>query len=445
MKVLFHLRGPAGLPPVFEHGGPLIRIGRDPQSELSLTGNAAESVSWRHARIEVSGDGAYVSDLGSTNGTYLNARRLSERTALKVGDRIQLGQTGPLLEVAVLDLKENFPPPPMPLKPRLAQERRDASSAERAGNSFLKQLSSRPADETPLPPPSPPAPPPAPGVTAPPASAPRRITGATLFVGLVNTMQRRQRRVFLVTGAVVLVLTSLVGYLLWRPVPPPPQQTPTPLSGTEIFNRVVRSTAWIVVAGKVSMGTGALIDKEKGRLLTAYHVVLGHENQEIFVFFPAFYDGKLIEKREHYTSWNYPYQDFIHVKRIVKKSPEHDLALLELERVPEGVSALPLAEESPRPGEQVHTIGNPAASQLWKYTWGVVGQVTEIEDPPYNNQRIKAWMIVTQAPINPGDSGGPLVNDACELVGVNSSGLTDVQQVNRCIDIREVKALLAAP
>jgi S1-C subfamily serine protease len=430
MKVLFHLRGPGGLPPMFEHGGPLIRIGRDPQIELSLTGSAADSVSWRHARIELSDDGAYLTDLGSTNGTYLNTRRLSERTRLKIGDRIQLGQTGPLLEVAELDLKENFPPPPMPLNPRPLQDRRDVAPPEHAGNHFLQQPSSRSDGETPLP-----APPAAAALPVP--AAPKRVTGATLFVSLVNSMQRRQRRVFVVTGAVILVLTYLVGYLLWR-------AAHKGASGTEIYDRVVRSTAWVVVAGKVSMGTGTLIDKEQRLLLTAYHVVLGHEDKEIFVFFPAFdSEGKPIEKREYYTSWSYPYQDLIHVRRIVKKNPEHDLALLELERVPDEVPALPLAQSSPHPGDQVHTVGNPAASQLWKYTQGVVGQVTEIEDLPFNNQRIKAWMIVTQAPINHGDSGGPLVNDRCQLVGVNSSGLSDAQQINRCIDIREVKALLA--
>ncbi|HTU21742.1 MAG TPA: trypsin-like peptidase domain-containing protein [Gemmataceae bacterium] len=477
MKVSFHLRGPAGLPPSFEHGGPLIRIGRDPQLELSFSGSAAELVSWRHARIELSADGACVSDLGSTNGTYLNHRRLSERAALKVGDRIQLGQSGPLLEVAVLDLKEKLPPSFPPVKapqpidrrdagpttdkdrrdagPTTDKDRRDAgptTDKDRRDAGPTTDKDRRDAgpttdkidkDRRDAGPTSKPASSRSPGATpvSPPAM-PRRLTGATLFVGLVSSMQRRQRKVFLAIGAAVFVLAGLVGYLLWKPAPAP---TATPLSGQEIYNRVVRSTAWVVVAGMKSMGTGTLIDKEQRLLLTAYHVVLGHEDEEIFVFFPAFdTKGEPIEKREYYTSWRYPYQDFIHVRRIVKKHPEHDLVLLELERVPQDVPPLPLAESSPRPGEQVHTVGNPGASQLWKYTQGVVGQVSEIEDPPYRDQRIKAWMIVTQAPINHGDSGGPLVNDAGQLVGVNSSGLAEAQQINRCIDIREVKALLDA-
>jgi hypothetical protein len=121
------------------------------------------------------------------------------------------------------------------------------------------------------------------------------------------------------------------------------------------------------------------------------------------------------------------------------------VAILELlESVPDNVPELPLASASPEPGQQVHTIGNPGEGLLWKYTDGVVGQVAErseeFRDP---DQKIHAWMIETQAPINPGDSGGPLVNGAGELVGVNSSGRTRATAINHCIDIREVKALLS--
>jgi len=49
------------------------------------------SVSRRHARIVVAAGGATIEDLESKNGTYLNGRRLTVRTALANGDTIGLG------------------------------------------------------------------------------------------------------------------------------------------------------------------------------------------------------------------------------------------------------------------------------------------------------------------------------------------------------------------
>lgn len=46
-----------------------------------------------HARIDPSGDGFVVEDLGSSNGTYVNGERLELPHPLVQGDRIQIGST----------------------------------------------------------------------------------------------------------------------------------------------------------------------------------------------------------------------------------------------------------------------------------------------------------------------------------------------------------------
>ena len=52
-----------------------------------------EELSRRHARIEFK-DGAYwLTDLGSTNGTFVNQTRLSAPHRLQSGDVIELGTT----------------------------------------------------------------------------------------------------------------------------------------------------------------------------------------------------------------------------------------------------------------------------------------------------------------------------------------------------------------
>ena len=44
-----------------------------------------------HARVFAKDGGWFVEDLGSTNGTYLNTKRVSGPLAVKRGDRIKIG------------------------------------------------------------------------------------------------------------------------------------------------------------------------------------------------------------------------------------------------------------------------------------------------------------------------------------------------------------------
>jgi hypothetical protein len=65
-------------------------IGREPINDIAL--NEPE-ISRRHARIDFDGSHYTLEDLGSTNGTYLNGRRLTEPTPLKNGDVIEFGES----------------------------------------------------------------------------------------------------------------------------------------------------------------------------------------------------------------------------------------------------------------------------------------------------------------------------------------------------------------
>jgi hypothetical protein len=103
MKLRLQITTPAGTT-AFEHAGPVIRVGRDPACELALEGEAGSSVSRQHARIELAAEGATLTDTGSSNGTLLNDQLLARPLALRAGDRIQLGYTGPVLTVVELDL-----------------------------------------------------------------------------------------------------------------------------------------------------------------------------------------------------------------------------------------------------------------------------------------------------------------------------------------------------
>jgi hypothetical protein len=67
----------------------------DEQPDLDLTPYEAEGwgVSRHHARIERRGKTLHIIDLNSTNGTYVNGRRLAPQQTylLRAGDEIRLG------------------------------------------------------------------------------------------------------------------------------------------------------------------------------------------------------------------------------------------------------------------------------------------------------------------------------------------------------------------
>lgn len=65
-------------------------IGRE-GADLAL---ADAKVSRKHAEISLLGPGAYfLRDLASTNGTFLNGKRVADRSPLKHEDRIRVGDT----------------------------------------------------------------------------------------------------------------------------------------------------------------------------------------------------------------------------------------------------------------------------------------------------------------------------------------------------------------
>lgn len=65
-------------------------MGRADGSDIPIDDPFASSV---HARIFPRGEFMYIEDMGSTNGTYLNGRRLRAAERLKVGDTVRIGET----------------------------------------------------------------------------------------------------------------------------------------------------------------------------------------------------------------------------------------------------------------------------------------------------------------------------------------------------------------
>ncbi len=117
--------------------GPLVSLGRHPECDLHFDPHRDLDVSLRHACIRLEGEGALLEDLGSTNGTFLNGRRIDRPTPLRDDDVISLGSKGPMLSVRLLPVDtEALPltePVPARRRPRTPGEatigsRRDFAS-----------------------------------------------------------------------------------------------------------------------------------------------------------------------------------------------------------------------------------------------------------------------------------------------------------------------------
>lgn len=142
------------------------------------------------------------------------------------------------------------------------------------------------------------------------------------------------------------------------------------------------------------LGSGVIVDAEKGIILTNAHVIEDAEKIQI----------RLNDNRE-FTA------------EVVGNDPESDIAVLQIKNADKlNLKALPIADsDSLRVGDFVVAIGNPFGLRQ-TVTSGIVsglgrhGLGKRYED-----------FIQTDASINPGNSGGALVNMNGELVGINSA------------------------
>jgi len=141
-----------------------------------------------------------------------------------------------------------------------------------------------------------------------------------------------------------------------------------------------------------SLGSGVVIDADKGYIVTNHHVVEGA--QEIAI---TMHNG------HHFKA------------RLIGTDPEADVAVLQADI--EGLQAIPFGDSDKlRVGDFAVAIGNPFGLGQ-TVTSGIVSALgrTGLGIEGYEN------FIQTDASINPGNSGGALVNLRGELIGINTA------------------------
>ncbi len=187
-------------------------------------------------------------------------------------------------------------------------------------------------------------------------------------------------------------------------------------SGDEMIDRFFEEFFGPMQREHSSLGSGVIIDGEKGLIVTNSHVV--SRASQIMV--------QLADKRR------FP-------AKVVGADPEGDLALLRIEvkgKLPQ--VRLGNSDEI-MIGERVIAIGNPFGLSH-TVTSGVVSAL---------HRKVRAggnrWLddlIQTDASINPGNSGGPLLNADGELIGINTAIYANAQGIGFAIPVNRLKRIV---
>lgn len=123
---------------------------------------------------------------------------------------------------------------------------------------------------------------------------------------------------------------------------------------------------------------------------------------------------------------------------VLSIAPERDLALLRVSEegrkiISQELGCIPHLSlgdsDLVRRAEEVMAVGYPLAQGSLKSTTGVISGR-------------ESHMIQMSAAINPGSSGGPLLNLNGEVVGINTAGVVEAQNVAYIIPINDLKTIL---
>ena len=151
-------------------------------------------------------------------------------------------------------------------------------------------------------------------------------------------------------------------------------------------------------------GSGSIINKELGAVITNWHVIQGAETV-----------GVVIK-----SQGQKPTKSDVYPATVLGYDATRDLALLKINGVlPERINQISLGTKLPDVGSDVHAIGHPN-NFSWTYSKGYVSQKRNNFKWSYQDTNHKANIIQTQTPISTGNSGGPLIDNDGNLVGVNS-------------------------
>ncbi len=162
-----------------------------------------------------------------------------------------------------------------------------------------------------------------------------------------------------------------------------------------ITTQVLRTSFFWGTVPEEGSGSGFLWDRD-GHIVTNYHVVQGAQKVEVS------FGG-----------------DVAMPATVIGADPLNDLAVIEVDSVPDGVEPVEVGNSGGlRVGQTAIAIGNPFGQFERTLTVGVISALNRTIE---TDNTVLRGVIQTDAAINRGNSGGPLLDSSGRLIGVNSA------------------------
>jgi Do/DeqQ family serine protease len=165
---------------------------------------------------------------------------------------------------------------------------------------------------------------------------------------------------------------------------------------------------------RTSLGSGVVIDGQKGYVVTNQHVVAGASEMKV-----------IASDQKEYKA------------RLIGSDPRSDLAVIQIEANGQLPAAKLGDSDDLMIGETVIAIGNPFGLAHTVTT----GVVSAINRSVRAEETIYRHFIQTDASINPGNSGGPLLNIEGDVIGINTAIYQKAQGIGFAIPINKMKRI----
>ena len=191
-----------------------------------------------------------------------------------------------------------------------------------------------------------------------------------------------------------------------------PSEKPSSLTAIEIHDIASKYTVEVNAENdkNLSVGSGFFIS-EDGKIVTNYHVIEKCETISI-----TDYNGNTYD-----------------VTQVLAYDADMDIAVLKINSV---TASAVIDYETPLTGAVVYTLGS-SKGLTDTFTNGIISNASRVVEEYNPNMTY----IQTTAPITNGNSGGPLINDKAEVIGINTWGRTDGQNLNFAIPVRYLNEL----
>jgi len=193
---------------------------------------------------------------------------------------------------------------------------------------------------------------------------------------------------------------------------------PTPKPGAAASDPLTRATVWVSPTATDRRTAGVVVDVRRKWVLTS-NAAVGRLDR-VGVAFPIFDRGHPVGDRG-------AYQDpvTLHLSghwaigTVIARDADRDLAVIELDRLPETATALSFARSEPKLGASVRAVSHPVGLEfVFAHSTGSVRQQGQLK---LSRDGGNVPATVFQLPAQARAAGGPIVSEVGELLGILSA------------------------